>query len=100
MIGNNVYHHPHVTVMTSGHQRFQILLGSKMRVYFKYVPSPVTMVTVVRIKHYRGDPDSIGAQAANVVQVLFNAFKRPSAVVPQTNALLGRHFSRRRKAIR
>lgn len=85
--------------MASFYQRFQVLLGSKMRVYLKYVLGPVTMVTSLGVLNYRGDPNRVDAQAGDVVEVLLDAFKRSTAVVPQIGALLGWKFPRGSKAI-
>ena len=67
--------------MTGFYQRFQVLPGPKMWVYFKYVLGPITVVTFVDILYYRGYPNSIGAQPSDVVEVLLYAFKCSTAVI-------------------
>lgn len=57
------------------------------------------MVTFVGVFHYRRDPNCIGAQASDVIEVLLNSLECSTAVVLQIGALLGRQLPRECKAI-
>ena len=99
VISHEVRHHPNISSVTGFHQRFKVLPGPKMRVYFKYVLGPVTMVTFIGVLHDGRDPNSIESQAGDVVEILLDAFKSSTTVVLQIRTLLGWYFTRRRKTV-
>lgn len=99
MVGNKIRHYPYVSCVTSLHQRNKVLFGPKMWVDFEYVLGPVTVVTFVGVLHYWGNPNSVGSQTSDVVEVLLDTFECSSAIVLEIGTRLGWCLPRWSKAI-
>ena len=80
MVCNNVYHDPHVFIVSGLYEILQVIRGAEVGVGFLPVCGPVSMVAAVDVVDNRRDPDGVETHALNVVQIVDHALVVTSAV--------------------